>query len=291
MADDIRLELSAGLDAFEKSAHDFLGAREAENCVMLGLCSQLRAGTASIPVGSPYFAVARSGDAVVGAALIVGFLVLLSSPIDDDALLPLVTDIARSVPGVPGVIGESAASRRFAELWTAVTGRAHALKMSERIFRVERVIPPRPVAGELRIAEAADRALLARWLAAFNEEALGQRADAGALLQFADRWISGMGRTMYFWVVDDRPVAMVGVSGETPHGIRVAPVYTPPELRGRGYASALTAAVTQRQFDEGKRSCFLFTDLANPTSNHIYRSIGYEAVLDVSDHRFEGPPF
>ncbi len=92
---------------------------------------------------------------------------------------------------------------------------------------------------------------------------------------------------MYLWVVAGRPVSMVGVSGETPNGIRVAPVYTPPELRGRGYASALTAAVTQAQLDEGKRYCFLFTDLANPTSNHIYQAIGYEPVADASDYRFD----
>jgi len=95
---------------------------------------------------------------------------------------------------------------------------------------------------------------------------------------------------MYLWVVDGEPVSMVGVSGETPNGIRVAPVYTPSGLRGRGYASALTAAVTQKQLDGGKRYCFLFTDLANPTSNHIYRSIGYEPVADASDYRFEALP-
>jgi predicted GNAT family acetyltransferase len=66
-------------------------------------------------------------------------------------------------------------------------------------------------------------------------------------------------------------------------------VYTPPELRGRGYASALTAAVSQAQLNGGRRYCFLFTDLANPTSNKIYQAIGYEPVCDVDDLRFEAP--
>jgi len=93
---------------------------------------------------------------------------------------------------------------------------------------------------------------------------------------------------MYIWV-DGEPACLVGVSGETPHGIRVAPVYTPPELRGRGYASALTAEVSQAQLDAGRRYCFLFTDLANPTSNKVYQAIGYEPVCDVDDLRFEAP--
>jgi predicted GNAT family acetyltransferase len=95
---------------------------------------------------------------------------------------------------------------------------------------------------------------------------------------------------MFLWEDGGRAVSMVGVSGETPNGIRVAPVYTPPELRGRGYASACVAAVTQAQFDRGRRFCFLFTDLANPTSNKIYQAIGYEPVCDVDEYRFEARP-
>ena len=78
----------------------------------------------------------------------------------------------------------------------------------------------------------------------------------------------------------------MGFGGPTPNGIRIGPVYTPPELRGRGYASALTAQVSQLQLDRGKRFCFLYTDLANPTSNAIYRRIGYERVCDSRELAF-----
>jgi predicted GNAT family acetyltransferase len=57
-------------------------------------------------------------------------------------------------------------------------------------------------------------------------------------------------------------------------------VYTPPELRGRGYASAVVAALTKRELDAGARCCSLFTDLANPTSNHVYTALGYEPRAD-----------
>jgi predicted GNAT family acetyltransferase len=79
---------------------------------------------------------------------------------------------------------------------------------------------------------------------------------------------------------------MVGSTGPTPNGIRIGPVYTPPELRGRGYASACTAAVSQLLLDEGRKFCFLYTDLANPTSNKIYQDIGYTAVCDADVIRF-----
>ncbi len=48
------------------------------------------------------------------------------------------------------------------------------------------------------------------------------------------------------------------------------------------------ATASQLQLDAGRRFCFLFTDLANPTANHIYQAIGYEAVRDVDEYRFEG---
>ena len=66
-------------------------------------------------------------------------------------------------------------------------------------------------------------------------------------------------------------------------------MYTPPERRRRGYASALVAALSQEQLDAGKEFCFLYTDLANPTSNKIYQDIGYEPVADVDEYRFTTP--
>jgi len=68
----------------------------------------------------------------------------------------------------------------------------------------------------------------------------------------------------------------------------VAPVYTPPEHRGRGYAAAATAAVTRRLLDAGTREVLLFTDLANPTSNRLYRRLGYRPVEEVVTLVFAG---
>lgn len=283
-ASALRLELPADVATFEATVHPFLLPREAENCLILGLAAQLRTGATTLRASAPYFAVLRSGNAVVGAALVAGFIAILSEPFAPEGLPLLVADLRRAAPELPGVSGPVVTSALFAEQWTAATGQSQRLNMSERIFRLERVIPPRRVAGHLRETRMGDRDLIADWLRAFAVEALAvvdTRAD-----EMAGRWIEANGRAMYLWDVEGRVVSMVGVSGETPHGIRVAPVYTPPELRRRGYASALTAAVSRRQLDGGKTACFLYTDLANPTSNKIYQAIGYEPVIDVADRRF-----
>jgi predicted GNAT family acetyltransferase len=90
------------------------------------------------------------------------------------------------------------------------------------------------------------------------------------------------------WEDGGVPVSLAGWGGPTPNGIRVGPVYTPPELRGRGYATALSADLSQRLldgrlFEGGRRFCFLYTDLANPTSNAIYERVGYRRVAESAE--------
>ena len=104
--------------------------------------------------------------------------------------------------------------------------------------------------------------------------------------QMVEHW-SGPSAGWMLWLDGQgTPVSLAGYSSPTPNGIRLAPVYTPPEHRRQGYGSAVTAATTQMLLDRGHRFVFLFTDLANPTSNHIYAAIGYEPVADFAVYSF-----
>ena len=147
------------------------------------------------------------------------------------------------------------------------------------------IAPERPASGSWRIADGRDRDLIAEWFVAFHDEATPESPapDAGDM---ADRLVSQVGRTGYVWEDRGEVVSLVGAGGATPNGIRIGPVYTPPDRRGHGYASALTAGASQDQLDRGRRFVFLFTDLANPTSNKIYQAIGYEPVCDVDAYLF-----
>jgi predicted GNAT family acetyltransferase len=73
----------------------------------------------------------------------------------------------------------------------------------------------------------------------------------------------------------------------TAHGIAVGMVYTPPEFRGRGYATSCVAQLSQQLLASGFEFCALYTDLANPISNHIYARIGYRPVADGIMYRFD----
>jgi uncharacterized protein len=158
--------------------------------------------------------------------------------------------------------------------------------MAERIYRVERVTRPGDVPGSIRTATPDDRDLLVEWVREFLREAV-HRTDDGETQAVVDSALRTGARTFYLWEHDGRPVSLAGVTGPTPNGIRVGPVYTPPPDRGHGFASAVTAAASQQQLDQGRRFVFLNTDITNATSNKIYQAIGYEPVIDIDQWSFE----
>jgi uncharacterized protein len=270
---------------FLAQAGAYLSAREAEHNLLLGLAGVLGARP-SLYGSTPYFAAVQQDGAVVAAALRTPpHNLVLSEVAEPAALDALANDAADAFGELPGVVGPKEASRRFAELWSEATGRRLERAMAERIFRAETVHAPRGVLGSMRRATAGDRSLLVEWLEAFQDEAMAGRSFRPAEDAVDDYLTRGDDSGLYLWE-DGEAVSLAGCGGPTPNGIRVGPVYTPPARRGRGYASALTAELTSLLLSSGRRFCFLFTDLANPTSNRIYQRIGYEPVSDVDEYRF-----
>jgi predicted GNAT family acetyltransferase len=280
----IRVERPSTVGEYLALAGDYLTAREAEHNLMLAICGTLTNNPEIYPL-PPVFAVALDGARVVAAAMQTPPHNLVLAEVDDPAAVAAICDAVAAEP-LPGVLGPPAAAEAFARRWAASLGRTTLKAMAERIYRCTAVIPPRPAPGVARLAAEPDRQLLTDWLGAFTREAGLSGFEPPAVM--AGRWLTRIGgRTMWLWDVDGKVVSLTGVSGPTPHGIRVGPVYTPPSERRRGYAGNLVAAATQAQLESGRDFVFLYTDLANPTSNHVYQAIGYEPVADVDYWRFE----
>lgn len=287
----VKIRRVDSVDGFVAAAGEFLVAREAEHNLILGICSGLQALAAPDgPTGdaTPMFIVASSGDRVVLAAVRTPPYNLVLSEVDEAggaAALETLEALADALTGehLPGVLGPAEHVGTFAARWCAANGRQPRLAMSERIMRLTAVRPPWPTPGQIRRADPADRPIVVAWFEAFGREALPDASptDMEALV---DRRMADDG--VFLW---DRggPVSMTGVGSRTPNGIRIGPVYTPPQHRGHGYASACVAAVSQAQIDAGRHLVCLYTDLANRTSNHIYQEIGFEPVRDVDAWRFE----
>jgi len=154
----------------------------------------------------------------------------------------------------------------------------------ERLFRCDEVVLPTGMPGRGRPATEADAELLARWRAPYLVDVFGRIPPGTDLAAWPEQafqggawlWEHPAGRAV------SQAVARTSLAG----AVRVGAVYTPPEYRGHGYASAVTAALTGEVLGRGEIPV-LFTDLGNPTSNKIYQAIGYRPVEDARSVWFE----
>jgi uncharacterized protein len=196
-----------------------------------------------------------------------------------DHLVPLRGDL-------PGVNGPQEPATAFAGRFTRHTGRTAVEGLCGRMYRLDAVTPPNGVAGQLREATRADRELLVAWLSGFSAETLPHQ-PADDTSEIVDRRLDQGG---YLWLWEDRgvPVSLLMVSRPAAGVIRIGAVYTPPELRGHGYASGNVAAICQRVLAAGATACMLYTDRGNPVSNRIYQRIGFRPVGDTQEWVFTG---
>lgn len=271
-------------NAFLARAQTWLEQNEAANNLILGIAVRLAEHPDRIKQ-PPYLAsVETNGELTAAAVMTPPHRVVLYSTTGADPapLCPILDDLRTGEWNVPGVMAPAATSAAFAQLWANTTGQTPRPAMRERAYELRRVIPPAPMPGHLRPATEADIPLAADWAFQFMQDAglpgTIESAQEIAELRIADR-------DLFFWD-DGEPVSMAAKTRHSTHGIVVSLVFTPRERRGRGYASACVAALSQQLLDAGWEFCALFTDLANPTSNDIYQRIGYRPVCDFNEYDF-----
>jgi RimJ/RimL family protein N-acetyltransferase len=194
-----------------------------------------------------------------------------------DAAAALAADLVAAGRQVPGVNAEPQAAEAFAAAWRPRTGDSAAVHLRTRLFHLGILTPPDPApAGTARVAAPRDRDLLIEWFAAFTAE-IGDPADQDHAAAVDDKLSYG---GIMIWEAAGAPASIAAITRVVAGIARVSSVYTPPALRGRGYAGAATAAATQAALDAGAAGVVLYTDLANPTSNALYQRLGYRPVED-----------
>jgi uncharacterized protein len=281
----VKLERFANAVDFYDRAERHLLRHEACHSLILGIAAQL-VEHPELFREEPYLATVEERGTVKGAVLMTPpFGPVLSLGFVPESLRLLAEDLHELYPTLPGVLGDVDTVRSFAETWKDLSRQPCRRKRADCVHRLERVIPVEDVPGRLRQATEADWELLLEWFVAFGVEALEEDIDPQVAARSVDAYLTTEGMSLYLWE-DEEPVSMAGRSRPTPNGTTVNYVYTPPEHRRQGYASACVAALSQLLLDEGYRYCYLFTDLANPTSNRIYEAIGYEPICDLDEYEF-----
>jgi hypothetical protein len=270
-------ELSEDLEAFTTEAGAFLRSRPVEHTVFLTLVEALRTrGLQLYGSGAPVFGWWRADSgAVEGALLQTPPYPMMFTALPAEAV-PAAVD---AVAGRP-LTGANLLARDvevFVAGWRKRTGATDRVAMRTRLHLLGSLTPPSPAPdGGPRTAGPGDEALLLRWHREFYDE-IGEEPPPTLAGTVDDRLRRGR---VTLWEAGGEPVSMAARSGAQAGMVRIQAVYTPKELRGRGYAGGATAVCTRAALDDGAGSVVLVTDLANPTSNALYHRLGYRPVED-----------
>jgi predicted GNAT family acetyltransferase len=227
-----------------------------------------------------------SGRLVLGALRTVPFrLNLADLGSGEAAVTALVTHLLEGHVPVPGVSGDEQLTATFVRAWTSRTTQrpieipGHGRQ--QNLYQIETVVPPR-VSGWMRAARADERDLLVQWEQGFADDAHLPPTERNPAF-VASVVDAGLKDGVFsLWEDEGRPRATARLRLIAGTGARVSGVYTPPSERGRGYAAALTAALSQAVLDRGQFCC-LFADADNPLTNRIYQRVGYVKVADFAD--------
>jgi len=290
-----------GAAEFLAAAEPYLLEREALNSLLLGVARAQRRQATRSRGSHPASALRRRLPA---AYLLVGnergpllagitsgprkFMLAANEAAGDEAIAALVRQLLPTHRAMPSVFGPAELTGRFAAQWRAATGCVVAPGLRQRLFKLEQVtFPPSLPEGQLRAATDDDSELLAEWVLSFQLEAVpndaGDRDSARIIVEQLVR-----NRDLFVWEIGHgaRPAAMAARARPTARGVAVNLVYTPPEERRHGYATACVAYLSQLLLQSGWSFCTLFTDRGNATANHIYERLGYAPIADFDEYRF-----
>ena len=261
------------VEEYAAAALPLLASDPAHFTVALTSLAQVRSARAAVPGRWAWWT--EQGEVRGAAALTPPFAVDLAQ-VPEVALPALLDGLATGEPQPDAFFGPTGVAVQAAALWTARHGGRAVLRMAQRLHVLDTLLPPADPGGAARTATEADTDLVTGWLGDFVDEAGTERHDLRGLATY--RIVDG---GVLIWEDDaGEPVAMASRNRIVAGMARVGPVWTVVPQRRRGYAAAVTAAVTEASLAAGATTAVLFTDLTNPTSNGIYRRLGYRPVGD-----------
>jgi predicted GNAT family acetyltransferase len=280
------------INTFYKDTYDVLMRHEAQNRIPLGNIIIGTAGTDKTGWRDPvnWFMATASDETGIRMTAIMTpphniTLYATDNVIDDAALACLVDGIIKTGLSIVGVTSEKSLAGRFTEMYTAAKDMNFTISMNQRIFELTGVNPEIPSVGCLRLARESDMAFLPYWVEGFINDCFGTPITVQNDAEHYRYHISA--NRLYILEDGETPVSMAKISREMQNVCGIALVYTPPYLRGKGYATSCVAAVCRSALERGFSKCVLYTDLANPTSNSIYQKIGYTPICDSLEIKFE----
>lgn len=141
------------------------------------------------------------------------------------------------------------------------------------------VVPPALSTGAIacRAPHASERDTLCAWRLAYDIELLGATDSAETRQRSASFLDAQIGDGNAWLAVDQGvPVSLSAFSATLPDIVQLGGIYTPPELRGRGFAKVAVAASLLAARERGATRAVLFT--SNPSAAKTYEALGFRRI-------------
>jgi predicted GNAT family acetyltransferase len=274
---------------FLRKAGDVLRSDEARYGLIYGITRLVDADPHHYGEEDPFFCVVSDGHDINAMAwrtppYPVGLAWHAGDP--EEAVALLIQTIHGRWAEIPAVTGHREVTDPFAHRWCRDYGVSIASTMAQRLYRLDSVSDVPSVRGHMRRAAPADKDLVSGWRHSFMVEAINEAARSIPERDITPFIEKGL---IHLWECPEGPVCMVMKGRPTDHGMSINLVYTPPEFRRHGYATACVADICRDTLKSGYDFCTLYTDLSNPISNSIYMKIGFKPVCDSVEYAFSPP--
>ncbi|MCX4235198.1 GNAT family N-acetyltransferase [Streptomyces ortus] len=278
--------LTEDVDEFLARAGGFLRSRPGLHVMPLTWTARLRArGAAAFGTEPPLFGLLEQAGEARAAFYRLPPRGLVPTPLTPEQADGLAAHLAALGHSLPAVSADDGTATLFAEAWQRHTGATPELRdLRLGLYRLGTLTPPDPhPAGRSRLLGEQDLDEVMYWCGEFAR-ATGEDVTIDAASWAGTRYAD---KTYTLWETPDgTPVSVAGMNPVIGGQVQVDVVYTPAELRGHGYAGAVTAAVSRAALSAGAREVVLFTDWANPTSNALYQRLGYRLLTNWSAYDF-----
>lgn len=225
-----------------------------------------------------YYSIAANGK-IIGAALRSNSArPLIITELPAELIDLLIMDLVQQKIELAAVVAEENTAIHFKDNWIKLKNLDYKINIHLGAYECFNVLFPKTMSGELIEATIDHQNILRKFITGFLLECF---PDQPIVESEIEKMIESYLKNKSIFLLknsENQIISMAANTRSTVNGGTISLVYTPPELRGFGYASCVVSLLSERILKSGKKFACLFTDLKNPTSNSIYQKIGYAKI-------------
>jgi RimJ/RimL family protein N-acetyltransferase len=267
----------------EESLEEFLLPRIESSMLLIGNNRASGLTDNGLPYTGTYAAAFEVGKIVGVAAHYWNSNLVLQAPGHLKRLCQLAIEKSRRAVG--GVIGPAAqVSAVSKEL--GINNADAKLDEVEKLYSLrldDLIVPSGLKSGALRgrMLKPHDVDLVTKWRVAYSIETLGEQ-DSPQLWKRNRESVERYMDERRVWILEDQgePVAISAFNSAIDEAVQVGGVWTPPDLRRRGYSRAVVAASLLDARSKGVEKGILFTGEKNIAAQRAYTALGFRQIGD-----------